>query len=292
MFTHTTSQLVSDAVLLVPPNDPEAVMIFTLAKKLELPIIESRQPHGATLEKEPRLISTLKKGGWKRVVIVEMPGPKTEAKLRRMGLQVVLVDHHHYTDLDRAHDPKTGILLPSSLEQFIKLFRITDARLRSFRFDPKLVHGVGIMDRGFVWALREEGYSDREIKRVLAYQKKLMDKRVDARAEARKDALARRAWKMRKAWDGFTLIIDNSPAELRPRLSLIIALEVKRPLPLIVVEKRRGLIYVQESPHAMALFKKFGGFTFGMDRNWGYKNERRKKQVRLRDVQDFLEKLS
>ncbi len=278
----------ADIVLVVPPNDPEAVVIFALAKKLGLSIVESHQPHGATLEKEPRLVETLKKGGWKRVVIVEMPGARTEVRLRRMGFQLVIIDHHHYTDLDRAHDPKTGRLLPSSLEQFLNLFRITDARLRSLGFDPILVRGVGIMDRGFVWGLRREGYGDLEIKRVLAYQKKLMGLRLHARAETRKDRLARKAWRARKAWMGYTLIVDNSLAELRPRVSLIIALQVKHPIPLILVERKRGLIYVQESPHAMALFKKFGGFTFGMDRNWGYKNERRKKRVTLEDVQAFL----
>jgi hypothetical protein len=278
----------ADAVLVAPPNDPEAVMIFELAKKMRLPTIESLQPHGATLEKEPKLIEKLTNGGWKRIVIVEMPGRKTEENLRRLGFQVTIIDHHHYTDIDRAHDPNTGHLLPSSLEQFLNLLRITDAKLRVFGFDPKLVRGVGIMDRGFVWALREEGYQDDEIKRVLAYQKKLMGKRLNARLEARKDALARKAWKRRTVWNGYTLVVDESSTELRPRLSLIIALEVKRPLPLIVVEKKRGLLYVQETPHAMALFKKFGGFTFGMDRNWGYKNERGKTPVTLQDVQRFL----
>ncbi len=275
-------------VLIVPPNDPEAVMIFELAKAMGLDVIESKQPHGATLDREPRIRARVKVGGWKRAVIIEMPGRKTEALLRRAGVEVVIIDHHHYTNLDRAHDPKTTRLLPSSLEQFLRVFRVTDAKLNALGFKPRLVRGVGINDRGFVWALRDEGYTDKEIRQVLVYQKKLMGTRLDAKNETRKDALARTAWNQRKTWNGFSLIEDNTGADLRPRISLIIALEVKHPVPLILVEKKRGLIYVQESAHAPSLFKRFGGFTFGMDRNWGYKNERGNPSVTLKDVQQFL----
>lgn len=278
-------------VLIIPPNDPEAVMIFELAKKMGLEVIESKQPHGATLDREPKLLARVKAGGWNRAVVVEMPGPKTEAALRRAGVEVAVIDHHHYTHLDRAHDPKTKKLLPSSLEQFLRRFRITDAKLTSLGFSPRLVRGVGINDRGFVWALRDEGYADKEIRAVLAYQKILMGPRLDPAVEARKDALARRAWDARKQWNGFELIDDKTGADLRPRLSLIIALEVKRPVPLMLVENTRGLIYVQESPHAVDLFKRFGGFTFGMDRNWGYKNERGKRRVTLDDVKRFIQTL-
>lgn len=278
-------------LLVVPPNDPEAVMILELAKKLGLDTIVSRQPHGASLEKEVGLIGKLETGNWKQVVIVEMPGPSVEKKIRASGIQLHIIDHHHYTNLDRAHDPKTHKLLPSSLEQFRKLFSITDAKLRAWKFDPKLVSGIGIMDRGFVWGLFDAGYSRRDVERVMEFQAVLMKPYIDPSRERAKEKLAERAWQERKKWEGYWVIVDRSDAELRPRISRIIAKKVGRPIPLILVEKKRGLIYVQESPHAMKLFNAFGGFTFGMDRNWGYKNEKGRPMVTLQDVKRLLASL-
>src|SRR3989338_4178592 len=126
-------------VLVVPPNDPEAVLISKIAKALEIPRIKSGQPHGASLDKEPKILQKIREGGWERVVVVEMPGPKIEKRLREKGIEVVIIDHHRYDKLDRAVDPKTGKLLPSSLEQFLKILCITDQQLRTAGFDPKLV---------------------------------------------------------------------------------------------------------------------------------------------------------
>jgi hypothetical protein len=278
--------------LIVPPNDPEAVMIYQLGRALGIQMIVSHQPHGATLDREPDIVKLVQAGGWNRAVIVEMPGKKTETALRRAKVDVVIIDHHHYTGLDRAHDPKTHKMLPSSLEQFLSLFRVTNAKLKALGFTPKLVRGVGIMDRGFVWALREAGYSQADVKRVIAYQKKLMATVRSSKHEARKDAIAMQAWKRRKKWGMFWVVQTNSEVELRPRLSLLVATRINKPTPLIIVEKKRGLIYVQESPFAMKLFHKFGGFTFGMDRNWGYKNLSGKPKVDVKDVRAFLSKIA
>ncbi|MBI4598907.1 hypothetical protein HY734_01775 [Candidatus Uhrbacteria bacterium] len=277
-----------NTVLILPPNDPEAVMILKLASALQIPVLVCDQPHGASLDHESDILKRVREGDWQRAAIVEMPGPKTEARLRRAGMEVVLIDHHNYGKLDRAHNAKTGKLLSSSLEQFHKLFRVTDDKLKRLGFDPVLVRGIGIMDRGFVWALREEGYSEKDVKRVLAYQKELMAVFVDPKEEARKDATAEKAWNGRKVWKGFTVISHQSKDGLRGRLSRIIAVEVKHPIPLILSEPKRGTVYVQESPHAPALIRHFGGFTFGMDRNWGYKNEGNKPRVMLMDVKKFL----
>ena len=62
-------------------------------------------------------------------------------------------------------------------------------------------------------------------------------------------------------------------------------------LSMFFVEKKRGLIYVQESENAMDLFRKFGGFTFGVDHNWGFRNVPGKKSVSLKDVQLCLTQL-
>ena len=291
MFCYTFFHMsTKDTVLIIPPNDPEAVMIFMLAKAMGLSVIESLQPHGASLDKEKNMEKKIRSGGWKNIVIVEMPGPRTESRLRRMGVEVVIIDHHHYDHLDRAHDPKTKKLLPSSLEQFLKRFRIDDKKMCRLGFEPKFVRGIGIMDRGFVWALREEGYKESDMYRVLAYRQELMRPYLNQKTEAQKERITKEVWKQRTEWNGFTIVIGRGKTELRPRLSLLIALKVKKPIPLILFERGRGLVYVQESPYALALFRKFGGFTFGMDRNWGYQNTPGVSKVTLVDIKRFLKK--
>jgi len=274
-------------ILVIPPNDPEAILIYELAKAMGLQVIRSSQPHGATLEREPDLVPLIRDGGWKRAVIVETPGPKVEEKLRKLGVEVVILDHHHYTGLNRAHDAK-GRPLPSSLEQFLKLFRITDALLRSFGYAPKIARGIGVMDRGFVWALKEDGYRPKEIDAVLALRRKLLADHGMLRDEEKQMASARKAWNDRREWQEYQIVVNNAAAGVREGVSFIVALEVKKPTSIIFVEKKRGLLYVQESDKAMDLFREFGGFTFGLDRNWGYRNKQGKKPVSLKDIQRVL----
>lgn len=274
-------------VLVIPLNDPEAILIYELAKAMGVQVIRSQQPHGAALDREPDLVPLIRDGGWKRAVIVEMPGPKVEEKLRRLGVEVVIVDHHHYTGINRAHDAK-GRPLPSSLEQFLKLFRVTDARLRRLGYAPKAARGIGVMDRGFFWALRAEGYRKKDIDAVLALRRDLLARHGLLRDEEKQMAAARKAWNARTAWHGYQVVVNDAAAGVREGVSFIVALEVKKPTPIIFVEKKRGLIYVQESDRAMDLFRAFGGFTFGLDRNWGYRNGPGNKKVGFADVKRIL----
>lgn len=268
------------SVLLIPPNDPEAVAIYRIAKALGLPVIRSAQPHGATLEEEPDIIALIKEGGWKRVIIVEIPGPKTEAKIRKLGVKLVIIDHHRYANLDRAHDAR-GKLLLSSLEQFLALFKLTPAKLRALGFEPRLIKGIALMDRGFVWALMDAGYSKAEIRKVTDYQMELMGSVRDLSGETEKRKIVEAAWKKRKKWNGFLVIEDGHDIGIRAGISFLIALNIGKPTPVIIVEKKRGFLYVQESDMSIKLFKKLGGFTFGLDRCWGYKNAGRTKKLTL-----------
>lgn len=252
-------------------------------------MILSKQTHGASLDHGRDYLPLVKQSGYKQVVVIEMPGPKTEKRLRALGVDLHIIDHHHYTGLDRAHDPKTDKLLPSSLEQFLKFFRVTDVKLRALGFDPKLVRAIGVMDRGFIWALKEEGWNKKEIDHVLEFHDSLLSQIHNPKTEARKQEVARLAWKRRKKWNSYFIVETRADIQLRPRLSRIVALEIGKPTSLIVIERGRGLIYVQESDHAMDLFRRFGGFTFGLDRNWGYRNEEGKKRVTLKDVKRALE---
>lgn len=277
-----------DTVLIIPPNDAEAILISKIAQKAGIPTIISKQTHGASLDKGRDYVVEVKKGVYKKAIVVEMPGPKAEARLKKLGVELTIVDHHHYTGLDRAHDPKTGRMLSSSLEQFLAHFKLTDKKLRAMGFDPLLVEGIGAMDRGFIWALQDEGFTKAEIKRVLAFHDKLLEEIHNKKTEKQKNDTAARAWKKRREWCGYFIVETKADTQLRPRLSRIVALEIGKPTPLIVIEHGRGLIYVQESNYAMKLFETFGGFTFGLDRNWGYRNEPGKPRVTLRDVKNTL----
>ncbi len=275
-------------VLVIPANDAEAVMILRLAQAMKLSTIISQQPHGASLDREPKIIQQIKDSRAERIIIVEMPGVKTEKKLSDLGLEIVIIDHHHYQGLDRACHPKNKKSLSSSLEQFLKFFKITDSYLEKLGFDPRLVRGIGIIDRGFVWALQKEKYSATEIKKVIAYQKKLMRPFVDLREEKKYEKAALEAWQKRTVWQEFFIVIDKTKKCLRPYLSIILAQKFNHRVPLILDEWTRGVIYVQESPRTKELFEKFGGFTFGEDRNWGYKNSSVLKKVTLAEVKNFL----
>lgn len=277
----------SKSLLLIPPNDAEAILIAKLADAIGLPLLISNQQHGATLDLEPSIVARIKKTGCEEVIVVELPGTKTEEKIKKLGVKLTIIDHHHYTGLDRAH-AINGKLLPSSLEQFLKMFRLTDARLLKMGFDPRLVRGIGILDRGFVWALLEEGYSKKEMKTVLAFMDELITPLHNPKTEARKQKIVEAAWRKRKEWNGYFIVETDADLSLRPRVSRIVAVEIGKPMSLIVIERKRKLIYVQESKHAMKLFHTFGGFTFGLDHNWGYKNEKGKNVVGLREVKKVL----
>lgn len=268
-------------VLIVPPNDAEAILISSLAQKIKLQTILSRQTHGASLDKGRDYLPEIKEGGYTRVVVVEMPGLKTEAKLKKLGIDLVTIDHHHYTNLNRSH-PR------SSLEQFLSFFHLTDKKIAAFGFNARLVRGIGVLDRGFIWSLQEEGYTKQEIEEVLAFHDELLSTIHNPRTEKHKQKIAHDVWKKRKKWDGYFIVETKADIQLRPRLSRIVALEIGKPTSLIIIEHRRKLIYVQESDDAMKLFEHFGGFTFGQNRNWGYRNEEGKKHVGLREVKKQL----
>lgn len=275
-------------VLIVPPNDSEAMMIKMLAEKMGLPTIVSKQLHGASLDKGHDYVAAVKKGGYTSAIIIEMPGPDSEEQLRADGVQVNIIDHHHYTGLDRAHGP-SGEILKSSLEQFLAMFKITDAKLKRWGFDPLMVRGIGIQDRGYIWSLQDEGYTKSQITKVMAYADELTAHLHNPKTEARKLKLAQAAWDRRKKWKEFYIVTTKANLQLRPRLSRIVADELGKPTPLLIVEHGRGLIYVQESPYALHLFERFGGFTFGLDRNWGHKNLPDGVKITLHDVKKAIE---
>lgn len=279
---------IETTVCLLPANDAEAVLIRDILRKVGVRVIESDQPHGATLDRMKGIVEEIKGLGAKTIVVVEMPGLATEERLRQAGVEVKIIDHHHYTGLDRAHDPQTGAPLPSSLEQTLVFFELTDEKLSLLGFNPRFVHAIGILDRGYIWALLREGFTWEEMTEVFRYHDILLGSVKSMKDEAERMEIAKRAWSDRKEWNGYYIVEDSSLHSLRARVSRIAAFSERKPVPLIVVEHGRDFIYVQESDAGMKLFKTFGGFTFGMDHGWGHKNEPGKQRVTLKDVQQAL----
>src|SRR3989339_987468 len=116
-------------VLIIAENDAEAILITKLAEAIALPMIISHQLHGASLDKGKHdFVKLVREGKYQTVIVIEMPGVKTEARLRKLNVDLQIIDHHHYTGLDRAHEVKTRKLLRSSLEQFLPMFKLTDSR--------------------------------------------------------------------------------------------------------------------------------------------------------------------
>lgn len=274
---------VKRTVVIVPTNDAEAVLILKIATAIGLPVIVSAQPHGATLDREANIIEKIKKSGARRAVIIEIPGVRTEEKIKKLGVQVKIIDHHCYGKLNRR---KTK----SSLEQFLTMFNLSDRRLRELEFAPRLVRGIGILDRGYVEGLAREGYSTDEIKKIFVYQKKLLRPFVDLDEEEKHEQAARAAWRKRREWNGYFIVTGRTREGFRRHLSEYLYRKLGRAVPIILDERGRRVISVQDSPAAEKLFKKFGGFTFGDKGNWGYKNQAGRKKVTLAEVKKILSK--
>lgn len=132
--------------VICPSNDGESKTIVDICRQLDVDIRISGQSWGAVLDKEPEEnLRDLKK----TVVVVEMPSPVQEEKLRNKGHEVYVVDHHYYgkLQLDRRKPA-------SSLEQVAE---ILGHRLNRWET------GVAINDRSYIYGLIDAGYSEEEI---------------------------------------------------------------------------------------------------------------------------------
>ena len=152
-------EIINNTTLIIPDNDGEAALTIDLAKKIGLDVRVSNQPWGARLDKELKLNPDILTKARKNVWIFEMPSKELEAKLKKQGMNIEIIDHHQYQNEDRSQKL-------SSLEQFLKKVKLTDSQLQKLGFDAHFVHGVAINDRDYIYGLREEGYSEEEIKKI------------------------------------------------------------------------------------------------------------------------------
>ncbi len=252
-----------EAVLLCPRNDEESVLILKIAKAFDIPTVVSPQSHGSRLEREVDLEARLKKANpkAKKIVIVEVPGPEREKELEKAGYEVVIIDHHRYEGIDRMKPI-------SSLEQFLEVFDIHDGKLTAFGFDPFLVKGVGLMDRGWIWELKKEGLNKTQVKQVLDYYLTLLDELGGLQKEAMDEA--RRAYENREEKYGVMIVRSRrDDFRIREPFSILMAEEFDEPPTALIIEGNRR-ISLQDSEKALDVYKKYGGYVFGKDRCWGF----------------------
>jgi len=252
-----------NTVLICPRNDEESLLIIKIAKALGISMIISKQGHGATLDKEQDLIESIKQidSQASAVAIVEIPGVQAEEELRSSGIEVHIIDHHQYNELDRLNDQ-------SSLEQFLELYDINDDELEDAGFDLMLVRAVAAVDRGFLWELQKIGLSEEDQKRAVQYIKELVYE-LGFKERKEEEAQARIAWEARKEQDGFLIIeSDNDDIDIRDAVSYFVFDEIGKPMPTIIKQGNEKL-YAQEISDSKKLIEKFGGFLFGGGKCWG-----------------------
>ncbi|MBU1126682.1 MAG: hypothetical protein ABH826_03945 [Patescibacteria group bacterium] len=254
-------------LLICPKNDEESLMILKIAKKIKLPTIVSKQPHGAKLSREKNLLKQIKKTApeAKKVFIVEIPGLKEEKTLGEAGFKVVIIDHHRYGELDRMKKK-------SSLEQFLTAFKITPKDLEKLGFDSTLVAGVAAMDRGFIWELKKQKLSTKDFKRVLEFYRELTLE-VEGKRRLKEETAAKKAWDKREEKDGVIIVSSQDDTiSLRDSISFLVAETYSKSMPVLIIQGKRR-IYFQDTKRTTKLLKKFGGFTFGGDKCWGILKE-------------------
>ena len=144
----------NDYTFIVPNNDGESKKIIEICQHLNLDVRISEQKWGATLEKEH---DATFKDIRRNLVIVEVPGIKKENELIKNGYQLTLIDHHIYRQGETLIDRRNK---KSSLEQFAELVGYSLNRFE---------RGIALNDRGYIWLLRKEGYTDNEIDEIRKY---------------------------------------------------------------------------------------------------------------------------
>ena len=149
---------------ILPRNDGEAKRSCDILLGLKAPFVHiSNQGWGATLDKEWQKISWHHSSDIKRVVIFEMPGQRfsgteiqLESRIKQMGLELIIIDHHYYRWVNRYHKK-------SALEQLCEYIAWpldwTD-------------QAIAVNDRSYIPGLKQLGLSREEISQVRVYDLK------------------------------------------------------------------------------------------------------------------------
>ena len=262
---------ITNWALLCTTNDPESLTIVRIAQKLGIPLIQSEQMHGATLAQEPELFARIRAlGSVQHLAIVEIPGVVQEAELQSTGITIHILDHHTYPNLDRMQPV-------ASLTQFLQLFEITQEDLVAHGFDPEIIHGIALIDQGFLWELAVSALPE-EKQRLAREAYITCKKEIDPKTEEIFTD-AKRAWKNREEHEGILIVRSASTHRVREAVAFCIADVYPVHPPTSIVIEGDGRISVQESEKAEKLFTMYGGFLFGKKRCWGILPEDRPPSV-------------
>ena len=98
------------------------------------------------------------------MVETRAPHIATEEKLREKGLNVIIVDHHYYNEIDRRQDL-------SSLEQIMELVNWPANQVDM---------AIAVNDRSYIPGLKEMGLSEEEIRKVRKFDL-ILDLRLKSR---------------------------------------------------------------------------------------------------------------
>ncbi|MES2963362.1 MAG: hypothetical protein V4760_05695 [Bdellovibrionota bacterium] len=150
--SRVNAKFLAETLFVVPKNDGEAVRAVEVLEALGAPHLRvSKQAWGATLEREG--LPAKLPDGVKRVVVFEIPSIHEEKALREKGLEVVIIDHHFYKDVDRRRDD-------SSLEQLAAMLNWPMS---------KVDMAIAVNDRGYIPGMIAMGLSKQEIRDVRLY---------------------------------------------------------------------------------------------------------------------------
>ena len=241
----TMIQTTTNTTIICPCNDGESRLIIDIAKKLSFDIRISKQGWGAVLSQEPDgTFANVKK----HVIIVEIPCVQKEKELKAKGHSLFVIDHHKYQDIDRSYSV-------SSLEQFACLISYTLDRWEM---------GVALNDRGYIYALKENGYSGEEILKIRQFDLESQGYKPEYFEILKKDYL--------KGYNsGQDLYVVETNCEKISYLSDLHFLENekrKSRMDLVVFtvdsgEKIKEVNFYGSPVRAKSLQKKFGGYSGG-----------------------------
>lgn len=235
----------TNTTIICPCNDGESRLIIDIAKKLSFDVRISKQGWGAVLSQEPDgTFADLKKN----VIIIEMPGVQKEKELKDKGHSLFVIDHHKYQDMDRSYPV-------SSLEQF--------ACLISYHLN-RWEMGIALNDRGYIPALRKNGYSEEEILKIRQFDLEAQGSKPEYFETLKKDYL--------KGYNsGQNLYVVETSCEKISYLSDLHFFENekrKSRMDLVVFvtgsgKKIKEINFYGSPVRAKALQKKFGGYSGG-----------------------------
>lgn len=286
-------------VVVTVKNDPESELIVRLAQMLNMSLIVSGQDMSATLDAEHDIVNRLNRLHCREVWVVEMPGRRMEQAIMDAGYVLRVIDHHVYTQMriNRMRDPDTGVLMPSSLEQFMILAGIDMHELQRMGMDPYAVWGTGLYDSGAGRALRRAGFTKEQARATIALRTRIMREPDPAKFD-REMAEARRLWASREWREWYSLIIAGgnvAPAVVQAALEDALNRGHQQDeQPIVLSAKDSAVTTVRHvEPAVIAhLDGEIVGahtFVFGSDNCWGVDNRKGKRPVYLEEVLAALE---